>query len=337
MAALSANNPTLLDVAKRTDPDGKISAVAEVLTQQNDMLDDITMVEGNLATGHRGTMRTGIPEPTFRKYNQGVQPTKSTTATITSNTAMLEDYSEVDKALADLSNNADEFRLSEDKAKIQGFNNKAQRYFFFGNSGSEPEAFTGFAPHFNSLSAGVLNRENIIDAAGTGSDNGSIWLIVWSPETVFGIYPKGSKAGLQVNNKGEVTVENADGNNGRMQAYRTHYKWDLGLFIKDWRYVVRIANIDKSDLKVDKSTGANLPDLMYQAIEHLPDGGLNAGRAAFYMSRDMRSMVRRQLVDGTKNSTLPLSNVGGKMVPTFQELIPMRRVDALSADEARVV
>lgn len=335
MAALTATNPTLLDVTKRTDPDGKVSAVAEVLTQTSDILDHMTFVEGNLTTGHRGSIRTGIPEPTWRKYNQGVQPTKSTVATITANTGMLEDYSEVDAALADLAANRNEFRLSEDKAKLQGFNNKAARYLIYGNEGTEPESITGLSAFYNTVSTSVPNSENVIDAGGTGTDNASIWLVVWSPETVFGIYPKGSKAGIQVNDKtpnGPTTINNSDGS--RMEAYQTHYKWDLGLFLKDWRFVVRICNIDKSLLKADKSTGANLPDLMYQAMEQVPN--LSMGRAVFYMSRGTRSMVRRQIVDGTKNSTLPAEQVGGKMFPLFQE-IPMGRIDALAADEARVI
>lgn len=338
MAALSATNPTLLDVTKAQDPEGKIAAVAEILTQVSEILPDMTWMEGNLKTGHRGSIRAGIPEPTFRKYNAGTQPTKGQNATVTANTAMMEDYSEIDKSLADLANNAQAYRLSQDKAKIQGFNNKAARYLFFGNEGSEPEAFTGLGLHYNSLTA--ANADNVISGGGTGSDNGSIWLVVWSPETVFGIYPQGSVAGLQVNDKGQVTIENADGAGGRMEAYRTHYKWDLGLFLHDWRYVVRIPNIDKSNLSTVYTAGAfaagsaNLPDLMYQAMEQVPD--LSSGRAAFYMSRTMRSMLRRQLAAATQSSTLTTENVGGNMVTKFQG-IPLRRVDALAADETRIV
>jgi hypothetical protein len=227
MTTLSVANPTLLDLAKRTDPDGSIATIVELLSQNNEILDDMTWVEGNLPTGHRTTVRTGLPAPTWRKLYGGVQPTKSTTAQVTDNTGMLEAYAEVDKALADLNGNTASFRLSEDMAHIEGMSQEMADTLMYGNEGSEPEAFTGLSPRYNLLSA--ANAENIIDAGGTGTDNASIWLVVWSPNTVHGIIPKGSTAGLKREDKGQVTIENVDGAGGRMEAYRTHYRWDSGL------------------------------------------------------------------------------------------------------------
>src|SRR5690606_10850438 len=223
MATLAVNNPTLLDLAKRSDPDGRIATIVEMLNETNEILDDMTWIEGNLVTGHRTTIRTGLPTPTWRKLYGGVQPTKSTTAQITDNTGMLEAYAEVDKALADLNGNTAEFRLSEDRPHIEAMSQEIADTIFYGNEGVEPEAFTGLSPRFNDLNA--ENGGNIIDAKGTGSDNASIWLLVWSPNTVHGIVPKGSQAGLQMTDKGQVTIEDVDGNGGRMEAYRTHYRW----------------------------------------------------------------------------------------------------------------
>lgn len=331
MATLTATNPTLLDFARALDPDNKVAAVVEILNETNEILADMTWQEGNLPTGHRTTIRSGLPAPTWRKLYGGVQPNKSTRVQVTDNCGMLEAYAEVDKALADLNGNTAAFRLSEDTAFIEGMNQELADTLFYGNEGTEPEAFTGFSPRFNDLSA--ENADNIINAGGAGTDNASIWLIVWSPNTCHGIIPKGSTAGLQVEDKGQVTIEDVDGNGGRMEAYRSHYRWDAGLTVRDWRYVVRICNIDKSALTVDASAGADLPDLMFQAMELIPN--LSAGRAAFYMSRGTRTWVRRQLADHVKQSTLEFKDVGGHRTMMFQD-IPMRRVDALAADEAVV-
>lgn len=332
MATLTANNPTLLDLAKRMDPDGKIPTIVEILNETNEILLDMTWVEGNLPTGHRTVVRTGIPAPTWRKLYGGVQPTKSTTAPVTDTCGMLEAYAEVDKALADLNGNTAEFRLSEDRAHIEGMNQAMADTLFYGDEDVHPERFTGLAARYSSLLA--ENADNIIPAGGSGSDNASIWLVVWGPNTVHGIIPKGSKAGLQMTDKGQVTIENVDGNGGRMEAYRTHYRWDAGLTLRDWRYVVRICNIDKSDLTTNKATsGAWLPDLMFEAIERIPN--LNMGRPVFYMSRDIRTKLRQQLASGVQQSTLTVENVGGVRTTMFQE-IPIRRCDALSADEALV-
>jgi hypothetical protein len=330
---LSAQNPTLLDITRAQDPDGSIAAVAEILTETNEMLLDVPFMEGNLATGHRTTIRTGLPEPTWRMFYGGVQPTKATRAQITDNTAMLEAYAEVDKALADLNGNTAAFRMSEDYAHLEGMSQAAQQAFIFGNETLNPNQFNGLAPRFNSLTAD--NADNIIDAAGTSTNNASIWLVVWGPNTVHGIYPKGLAGGLQMQDLGEVTIENVDGQQGRMQGYRTHYNWRLGLCVRDWRYVVRICNINRTNLNADASgSSANLPELMFEAVERLP--GLTAGTAVWYMDRSIRTKLRQQLAHGVKQSTLTVENVGGVRTVSFDE-IPIRRVDKLAVNEARVV
>jgi hypothetical protein len=333
MSVLQTKWPTLLDLAKASDPGGKVETVVEILNETNEILDDMVWMEGNLPTGHRTTVRTGIPAPTWRKLYGGVQPNKGTTAQITDDTGMLEAYAEIDKALADLNGNTAAFRLLEDKAHIEGMSQTMADTIFYGDSSLYPERFTGLAPRYNDTTAG--NGDNIIlgGSAGGQTDNLSIYLVVWAENTVHGIIPKGSKAGLQVQDLGEVTIESVDGAGGRMQAYRTHYRWDCGLVVKDWRYVVRIPNIDRSLLTVDYSTGANIADLMVQAIERIPN--LGAGRPVFYMPRTIRTMLRRQITNSVKNSTLTMDTIAGKRVLAFDS-IPVRRVDALSADEARV-
>ena len=333
MALLAANNPTLLDVTRAMDPDGSIAAVAEILTETNEILVDIPFLEGNLPTGHRHTIRTGLPEPTWRQFYGGVQPTKSTRAQVQDNTAMMEAYAEIDKALADLNGNSAAFRLQEDYAHIEGMSQAAAQAFVYGNIAVEPTQFNGLTPRFNSL--GADNADNIIDAEGTGTDNASIWLVVWGPQTAHAIYPKGSQGGLQMKDLGEVTIEDVDGNKGRMQAYRTHYRWDMGLVVKDWRYVVRICNIDRSDLTWDASgSSANLPRLIFEANERLPSQSM--GQPVLYMDRQIRTILRQQVAQATKNSTLTWEQVGGIRTMVIDET-PIRRLDKLAVHEARVV
>tara|TARA_R110000737_G_scaffold340469_1_gene363386 strand:- start:2033 stop:3031 length:999 start_codon:yes stop_codon:yes gene_type:complete len=332
MATLGTKNPTLADLAKVTDPDGSIADVVEILNATNEILLDMSWQEGNLKTGHRSSIRSGLPQPTWRKLYGGVQPSKSTSVQVTDNCGMMEDYAEVDKALVDLSGDKASFRLQEDRPHIEGMNQEFASTLFYGDETVAPAEFTGLSARFNDLSS--ENADNIIDAGGTGADNASVWLIVWGPNTCHGIIPQGSKAGIQQRDLGEVTVENADGAGGRMQAYRTHYRWDVGLTVRDWRYVVRIANIDRSLLTRDLSTGADLNDLMEQAVTEIPN--INFGRAAFYMDKGLLSMLRRQTANAVKNSTLGKDDVGGIKVTTFDG-VPIRRCDALSANEARVV
>lgn len=332
MATLSAIHPTLLDVTKRLDPEGKIDTIAELLSQTNEILDDMVWIEGNLPTGHRTTIRTGLPSPTWRKLYGGVQPTKSVTAQVTDSCGMLEAYAEVDKALADLNGNTAAFRLSEDRAHIEGMNQEFASTLFYGNESTEPEAFTGFGPRFNDQAA--ANADNILTSAATpdSTDNTSIWLVVWGANTVHGIFPKGSKAGLSMEDKGQVTAENIDGSSGRAEIYRTHYRWDCGLSVRDWRYVVRI-NIDQEDLVKNAGSGPDLIDLMTQAVELIPS--LSMGRPAFYCNRTVRSFLRRQIMNKVASSTLTMDQVAGKHVTMFDG-IPVRRCDAITNTESGI-
>lgn len=332
MTTLATTHPTLLDVTKRLDPNGKIDTIVEMLTQTNEVLSDMVWVEGNLPTGHRTTVRTGLPTPTWRKLYGGVQPSKSRTSQVTESLGMLEAYAEVDKALADLNGNTAAFRLSEDRAFIEGINQEMASTLFYGNEATEPEAFTGFAPRFNDQTA--ANGENIITSADTpdGTDNASIWLVVWSPNTVHGIYPKGSVAGLQMSDKGQVTIENVDGAGGRMEAYRSHYRWDMGLCVRDWRYVVRL-NFDLENVVKDGSSGPVLADLMGKALRRVPS--LSVGRPAFYANRDVLDAIDWQMNNMKLISYSTQEDAQGKLIETFRK-VPIRRCDALTSTESGI-
>ncbi len=294
MAIINTMFPSLIDVAKRTDPDGAIASIAELLSQTNPILDDAVWVEANQTTKHVVTVRTGLPTIYFRMLNQGVPPSKSTTAQVEEAMSIMEAYSEVDKDLAMLNGNTAEFRLSEDSAFIEAMNIKQAQTVFYGNPAADPKSYPGLAIRYSTKS-GAVNGRNILLAGGAGSDNSSAYLVVWSMSTVFMTYPKGSQAGLLVEDLGEETVIDSQG--GRFQALRSHYQWKAGLVVKDWRYVVRIANISSAAL-----AGGSPPDLIklfQQAIDLVPS--LSRGRAAFYVNRTVAAAVRDQAAAKTGN------------------------------------
>lgn len=336
MTTLAVTHPTLLDVSKRLGADGKIqSKIIEILDQRNEILDDVVWVEANEYTGHLTTIRSGIPEPAFRKLYGGVSPQKSRTVQVREAMGMMESYAEIDKALADFNGNTAAWRMSEETPFIQGFNRKVSKYLFLGNEATEPEGFTGLAPRFNDQSA--ENGAQIITDAATpdNADNSSIWLVVWGPDTVCGLYPKGSKAGLQMTDKGQQTKENSDGS--MLEIYRTHYRWDAGLCVRDWRYVSR-GQIDTEDLTKNAATGPDLMDILAQMTDQIED--LNAGRAAFYCNRKVRGFIRRQIMNKTVNSTLTieqLTRANGALIRTpMFDGIPIRTVDQLTNTETGI-
>ena len=338
MATLSSTNLTLADWAKRTDPDGRTPVIAELLSQSNEILEDCVYKEGNLPTGDRVVIRTGLPTVYWRALNQGIPNSKSTTAQVDEACGMLEARSEVDKDLAMLNGNTAQFRLSEDTAFLEAMNQTQATTMFYGNPAIEPKSFLGLAARYSSLSAS--NGQNILDAGGTGSDNTSVYLVCWGDNTVYCPFPKGSKAGLIHEDLGEQTVYNSDST--RLQAYATRYQWKNGLVVKDWRYVVRIANIDVSDLMGQATSQAAaastaLVKMMARAMYRIPNMAM--GRGAFYMNRTVHSGLSVAALD--KSSAVLKINEGLSQFGTASSYlsflgIPLRRVDSLINAEARI-
>jgi hypothetical protein len=327
MSLLSTAYLTLADLAKRMDPNGQEARIIELLNQTNQILDDMPFIEGNMKTGHRTSVRTGLPTVAWRLLNAGIATSKSHTAQIDEQCGMLEAYSQVDRDLAELGGKANvgAVRLSEARAFLEAMNQEMASTLFYGTAAA-PEEFVGLSTRYSSTTAG--NGAHVLSAAGAGSTNTSIWLIAWDPETVCGIYPQGSNAGIYHEDLGLETVENAGGVTGAlMRAYRDHWQWKNGIALKDWRYAVRICNIETS------TVAADLIDFMEYAEELIPN---ELGRRAFYMNRTMRRNLRKQFrADVSAGGGLTYENVGGKRVAMFGTT-PVRVTDALVNTEATV-
>ena len=333
---------TLLDVARSMDPDGKVAAVAELLSQSNEILMDMPWYEGNLPTGHRGVIRTGLPEPTWRKLYQGVAPGKSLRATVEDSVGMLEARSEVDTDVVALNGNTSAFRLSEAQAFLEGMNQAMAEAVIYGDASINPERFNGLSQRYASLT-GTVGAANVISGGGSGSDQTSVWLVVWGKNTVHGIFPKGSTAGLEHRDLGEIDA--FDGSNNRYRALADIWKWKCGLHVKDWRYVVRIANIEVSDLLAGTTTQATtaatfLPRLMIKAMARIPHMGM--GNAVFYANRTVKEMLSIQAMDKNQSvlsiqaglqefgSVSPGSVSGGNLRLLG---VPIRTVDRIDETE----
>lgn len=315
-----AELPNLVNVTKRMDPNGSIAKIAELLTRMDPVLGDIPMIEGNLPTGHRTTVRTGIPSPTWRKLNYGVYPTKSTTAQVDDTIGMMEAYSEIDKDLAMLNGNTSEYRMSEDTPHLEGMSNAMADTIWYGDTSTNPERFLGLAPRYASLGTPANKPtaqdnsaylKHVISAGGaTASVQTSIWLIAWGENTVHGIYPKGSQAGLLHEDLGEQTLKDNAG--GRYQGYRTHYQWKKGLCVRDWRYIVRIANVELAKMDTEANQKLLL-SAMIRARYTMPAGA----RPIYYASPATLAMLDISQVFKS-NGAFQWKDIQGQDVATFR-------------------
>lgn len=326
---LATSVVTLGDWAMRVDPEGKIPTIVEMLGQKNECIADAHWEQGNLPTGHRIIQRTGLPTVMARSLNQGITPSKSTTMPVDEATASIEGFLEIDKDIVELNGNEAAFRMSEADAFIEGMNQAFSQLFMYGDPTLAPAVFRGLSPRYASSTG--YSGTNVVKGGGSGNVNTSIWLVCWGPNSVFGIFPKGSQAGLEHRDLGLQVVENVAGVGGaRMMAYREHWQWKCGLAVADWRYAVRICNIDTT-ISSNNIT-ADLIGLMSRAIDRLPS--LTAGRCAFYMNRTMFSILKIQAL---AKSNQALSVEEGLTQIEYKFLgIPLRKVDQILNTESTI-
>lgn len=326
MAALDATSATMIDWAKRLDKDGKTAEIVEMLSQTNEIMEDILMVQCNAGQRHDVTIRTGLNSGTWRRWYQGVMPTRTTTAQVVEACGNLEDYTKIDVDEADANGNTYSYRLSENDGKMEGLSQQMATTLFYGNADVNPDRFTGFAPRFAAKS-GQANGDNIL-LGGGASNCTSIWLIPWEENKVFGLFPEGSNVGLQHDDMGKQLITNSDGS--MWTAYVDKYKWNMGLCVKDWRHVVRIANIDVTALTKDAASGADIFDLLAQALEIVKaTSGIR-----IYCNRRISSFMRRQQKN-SKNVQITMEDVAGKKI-MHVDGVPVRRCDALLNTESAI-
>lgn len=331
MATLGATYFDLIDLYKTQDGNGQVVEVIEMLTEMNGVLDDALAVECNKGTTHLHTVRTGLPSVTWGKLYQGIPQSKSQKAQVEDTTGFVEGLSTVDERLLELASSEGAVRLSEAQAYLEAMNQEIATKIFYGNSASDPEEFMGLSPRYNDLSA--ANGNQIIDAAGAGADNTSIWFVTWGDNQTCLLYPKGTKAGVSREDQGRQRV--LDGSGNPYYAKEELFRWHIGLAVKDWRYNVRIANIDVSLMQAGSVA---LYTFMRKAFYKLQSRRVAGGRQAIYCNRDVLEALDGLATNaGASDNFVRLKpmEIEGKEVLTYRG-IPIRETDALLNTEALV-
>ena len=275
-ALLTAN--TIMDVVNSyTSLDAKAKYIwaSQILARKCPFFLDMPMKPSNQIFSNIGARQSYLPTPGTRRFNEGVAPTTSHSTPYTEGIAMVEDYSEVDKVLADIQPNPAEWRRERDRNKMEAMTQKAEALIIEGAISSDAGAFDGIRTRFN-VSTDYPNGDstwpyNVKLAGGDGTVN-DILVVEWGEGKIFGIYPQNLPAGIKVEDLGEVTVvTNTLASPQYMQAYRTHMALYFGLNIEDERYIQRLANIETSG--VDNIFN---PEHLVEIINNLPGGGQNA-------------------------------------------------------------
>ncbi|MEM7741144.1 MAG: major capsid protein [Pseudomonadota bacterium] len=347
MAILGNTYLDLVEIARRTDKYDNSMAVTELLAQKNPVMQDSLAVACNEGKQHKSTVRTGLPNVAWGRLYKGIPQSKSKTQQVIDTTGFLEGRSTIDQRLLDGLKEPEKMKMVEGDAFLEAMAEEAQNTFFYGSTNTSPEKFDGLATRFSGFS--TKEGGQIVDAGGSGSDNMSIWMVEWSDQGCHMLYPSNHPAGLQREDKGIQRVFDEDGN-----AYYAHeeiFYHHLGLAVKDYRRVVRIANIDVSNLLADPFAidgGAlSLLDVMRKGYHRLHakqtmdqtfipamNQTVSRPKLVIYMNRTAFEAFDECHTEKS-NVELRGKEIHGEMVPTYRD-IPIRVSDALLNTEAAV-
>ena len=337
---------SLIDWALRTEPNGAAADVLEMLSQCNEILQDIVWTEANEPDGHTSVLRTALPTPSYRAFNSGVAGTKSSVTRVKDKWGMLFDWSYLDKSLGDVTQDVRKMRLMEDQAHIEGMSQKVATDLFYQDQASNPAAFTGLSARYGALTA-YASGKNIINGGGTGSSNSSIWLLGWAPDTIHGFFPKNTVAGMVYKDWGDIVpLRDASGN--EYPGYRSSFEWKIGFASPDWRWGGRIANLDTTSAGLKGTTPFDVFAGLSAMVNALPNlgriSGINATddprrpsmtvKPAIYMNRTVRTASDIQAIRD-RNVLLSPSEYAGFAVTNFRG-IPIRVCDSLTNGETAV-
>lgn len=343
--------PTLLDVSSRYDPDGKPKVIAEMLSQSNEIWEDLPMKESSEIMGHDFAFRSSLPAGYWSSYNQGIPTGKSTTNKARVGLGRLQGYSQIDKNLARDSGNAENFRMSEDQAFFEGMSQTMTKAVIYGNSAVNPSEFMGLTGFYNTVNtSNQPNARNVISAGGLGTSNSSIWLVGWGDRQIHGLFPRGSQTGGLQHEDYSDSRAGYDNIGNMFEVYTSHFQQTMGLCPMDWRWGVRICNVDTTTAGLGGPNAPDLFTLMAEALHKCPTGSKESTgvtstdapgdptpgvRQVFYVNRTIRRYLETQAIRD-RNVLLSLDEYAGRTITKFRG-IPVKTVDQILNTESTVV
>ena len=329
----------MLDVSKSKN--AQIGKVAEVLVQENPMLMDIPYFEMNEGTIHKEEIRSALPAVYYRKANQAIPASKTTTEERTFTAAHFESKSQVDAMVAKRGG-MDKIaynRWNQAQGHIQAHAIEHANLTIYGSPADSNRKVAGLFDIYSTLAASEPTSNQIIDGGGTGSDLTSIILTHWGERSLFGVYPAGTQMGLKRtdrsagNKEVQISALDSNGDAGSFWGYEEQFEIDHGLVVKDYRQASRIANIDPA-LLLSGVGAADLIDLMISAAYkiHNPQNG----NGVWYVNRTIEAFLHKQALSKVgAGAGLTFENFEGMPVLKFLGR-PVRRSDALLNTEDEV-
>lgn len=325
----------MLDIVGTKDV--QVNKIINVLAAQDEVVKDLPYFPMNKGDKHEEVILSYIPTPKRRMYNEGVVPDVAKFAKRSYTADKFETTAQLDEDLAIVGQGVNYNLMKIMLGHATGMAKEYGRTIFYGTPEGESEGTDGFATIYNSLTGETAGQIVNADDGSGANDNGytSIYAANWGEGQLFGVYPEGTKAGIETikRNGGErVKIQGVNrlGVAGEFYGYEETLKQRHGLVAADYRFGGRIANIRVDALKT--GSAADLIDLLIDLQESLrvQKGGI------IYVNKVIKSILRKQARNEVKGGGgLTYANYHGEEVLMFGDM-PIRTCDAISLTEGKV-
>jgi len=313
------------------DAGAKFVMPKRILDRMTPLVKMMPMKASNNILSNIAVRTDSLPVASNRRWNEGIKATTSKNTPLNDPIALFQDVSEVDYDLWGLQNDPEAWRMDQDMNHIEALFQLLESTLFYGSTQYNPGAFNGLSTRFNNLesypngdTSGVF-LPNVWNGGLTTGPATSAWMIEFADDTVYGIYPPNTSAGLKVEDMGKElkTLASTTGSQGANYYYpvlRTWLTWYMGIQIADERAVQRIANINPVALS---SPGDFDENIFIQAKNNLPRNGEGSGTVIF-VNRQLKAQIDiravSQKINAYTNFNSNETDVFGRSVTKFQNI-----------------
>ena len=323
-------------IDKNIVEDGSVPLVNNLI-HKSPVMEDANIMPCNKGSRHVVNVVNGLPVVSWGRLYKGVEASKGHRTQITESTGFMESRCEVDTRLLDLCKDgasAATLRSQEAMLHNEAMAQEFTRKFFYGSTATDPDQVRGLANRYSIINS-AESHPQVIDAGGTGADNTSIWMVGFGDTKTSIIYPDavGIGAGIERKDLGQEFA--LDENNQKYYVKAEMFTMHMGVCVANYRHVVRIANIDMSEVRAGN---VDLYALMRQAYYRLGD---RSSDYKVYCNTDVLEALDAEATNGTNGDNytrLRYKEVEGEEVTMYRKF-QIRELDpfVLLNTEAQVL
>lgn len=335
MAVIGSTVLNTIDILRQRGPDGKATAEQiNLMTKLSPVYRYARSGPCNAGQKHKHNIMMKLPAVAWGRLYKGTPASKSGFAQVEDTTGFIEGRVEVDVRQLKLHPGEENVvMMNEAEGQLEAIAQTFETAFFYSDVITTPDQFKGLAARYNVKATSGAGRQ-IIDAAGESSNNTSVWFVTWGDKYTSLIHPQGMTSGVTREDKGEQRTTDADGD----PYYVREELWTLhcGVSVGDYRYNVRIANINVTNLLAGT---VDMYAWMRKAYYRLKSRTIPGGQQMIYMNADvLEALDAANTNDSGTDNFIRLSRMqlDGEEVSSYRR-IPIMETEHLLNTEARVV